>query len=40
VKKYKTISPEDLELFHVVDSAEDAYKFILKNVNCKNVRQI
>lgn len=40
LKKYKTISPEDLELFQVVDSVEDAYKYIIKNVDCNNVRQI
>jgi uncharacterized protein (TIGR00730 family) len=40
LKKYKTISPEDLELFHVVDSVDDAYAYILKNVSCDNIRQL
>jgi len=40
LKKFKTISKEDLDLFVVVDSVDDAYKYILKNVDCKNVRQI
>jgi hypothetical protein len=40
VKKHKTISKEDLDLFQVVDSVDDAYKYILKNVDCKNVRQV
>ncbi len=40
VKKYKTISKEDLDLFHVVDNVEDAYKYVLKNVDFKNVRQV
>lgn len=40
IKKYKTISKEDMELFHVVDSVEDAYKYIIKNVDSKNVRQV
>ncbi len=40
IKKYKTISPEDMELFHVVDDVDDAYKFILKNVDCTNIRQV
>lgn len=40
LKKFKTISKEDLELFHVVDSVEDAYKYILKNVECNNIRQV
>lgn len=40
LKKHKTISKEDLELFHVVDSVDDAFKYILKNVDCKNIRQV
>jgi uncharacterized protein (TIGR00730 family) len=40
LKEFKTISPEDLDLFHVVDSVDEAYKFINKNVNTKNVRQV
>ena len=40
LKKYKTISKEDLELFQVVDSVEEAVKYIMKNVDTKNVRQI
>ncbi len=40
LKKFKTISKEDLELFHVVDSVDDAYKYILKNVDCNNIRQV
>ncbi len=40
LKKYKTINKEDLELFYVTDDIEDAYKYILKNVNCNNIRQI
>jgi uncharacterized protein (TIGR00730 family) len=40
LKKHKTISKEDLELFHVVDSVDEAYKYIIKNVNSKNIRQV
>lgn len=41
LKKHKTISPEDLEIFHLVDSVDEAYKYILKEVKkIKNVRQI
>lgn len=40
LKKHKTISKEDLDLFHLVDSVDDAYKYILKNTNCTNVRQV
>jgi hypothetical protein len=40
LKKYKTISKEDLELFYVTDSVDEAYKYILKNVSCNNIRQV
>ena len=41
LQKYETISKEDLELFHVVDSVDEAYKYIMKEVKkIKNVRQI
>jgi uncharacterized protein (TIGR00730 family) len=40
IKKYKTISKEDMDLFFVADSVEDAYKYVLKNVDYKNVRQV
>ena len=41
LKKYETISPEDLEIFHVVDSVDEAYKHIKKAVkNIKNVNQV
>ena len=39
-KKYKTISPEDLELIHVVDSVEEAYKYIIKVVEGKKTKQL
>ncbi len=39
VKKHKTVSKEDLELYKVFDSIEEAYKYILKNVDCTNVNQ-
>lgn len=40
LKKYKTISSEDLDLFHLVDSVDDAYDYILKHVDCKHTRQV
>jgi hypothetical protein len=40
LKKYQTVSKEDLELFHVVDSVEDAMKYILKNVDGDNSIQL
>ena len=39
LRKHKTISKEDLDLFHVVDSVDEAYKYILKNVDCNNIKQ-
>ena len=39
LETYHTISEEDLELFHVVDSTEEALKYILKNVDRNDTRQ-
>jgi uncharacterized protein (TIGR00730 family) len=39
VEKFKTISPEDTKIYHVVDSVDEAYKYICKSVKKKNVRQ-
>lgn len=36
MKKFGTISPEDLALFEVVDSVDDAFKYITKHVDTKN----
>ncbi len=36
LKEYKTISPEDMKLFHTVDSIDEATKYILKVVDTKN----
>jgi uncharacterized protein (TIGR00730 family) len=33
IKKYQTISPEDLDIFNVVDSADEAEKFILSKLS-------
>jgi len=38
-KKYQTISKEDLDLFVVFDDIDEAYKYILKNVDCNNIIQ-
>lgn len=40
LEQYKTISPEDLDLFHVVDSVEEAYDYIMKNVDPCTPRQV
>jgi uncharacterized protein (TIGR00730 family) len=41
LEKHGTISPEDLDLFHLVDSVDEAMKYITKEVkNIKNVNQI
>lgn len=40
LKKYKTIDKEDLELFHVVDSVDDAYDYITTHVDLASPRQI
>lgn len=40
LKKYQTVSKEDLDLICVVDSVEDALKYILKNVDDDNSIQV
>lgn len=40
LKEYKTISKKDMDLFHVVDSVDEAVKYITKVTKGKNARQI
>ncbi len=40
LKEYKTISKKDLDLFHVVDSVDEAVKYITKVTKGKKARQI
>jgi len=40
LKKYKTISREDLDIFHVVDSVDEAYEYIMANVDSATPRQV
>ena len=40
LKEYKTISKEDLDIFKVVDSKDEAKKYIIKSVDQCNTRQI
>ena len=40
IEKYKTISPEDLELFHLVDSVDEAYEYITETVKTNQVCQV
>ncbi len=40
LKKYRTISEEDMDLFHIVDSVDEAYDYIVKNVDTTSPRQI
>tara|TARA_B100000745_G_scaffold278841_1_gene210063 strand:- start:4049 stop:4789 length:741 start_codon:yes stop_codon:yes gene_type:complete len=40
LKEYKTISKEDMELFHLVDSVDEAVKYISKATNGKKVKQL
>lgn len=39
LKEYKTISKEDLDLFHIVDDVDEAYDYIIKTVGDKCKRQ-
>ncbi len=41
LEKHNTISVEDLDLFHVVDSVDEAFKYINKEVKkIKNIQQV
>ena len=40
LKEFKTISKEDLDIFQVVDSVDEAYKYIVKETKGKNVKQL
>lgn len=41
LEKHQTISAEDLEIFHLADSVDEAYDYIIKEVKkIKNVKQI
>ena len=39
-KKYGTISKEDMDLYHVVDSVDEAYKVIMKKVDLDAKKQV
>lgn len=34
VEKYKTISPEDMDLYYLVDDVDEAYEYIVENAKC------
>lgn len=34
LNEHKAIDPDDLKIFHVVDSVDEAYDYIVKNVHC------
>jgi uncharacterized protein (TIGR00730 family) len=39
-KKYGTVSREDIDILHVVDSVDEAYDYIMKNVDRSATRQV
>lgn len=39
-KEYKTIDKEDMNIFHLVDSVDEAYEYIIKNVDPAAPRQV
>ncbi len=39
-KKYATVSREDIEILHVVDSVDEAFDYIMKNVDRSAARQV
>lgn len=40
IKEYQTIDTEDLAMFHLVDSVDEAYGYIMDNVDPKAPRQV
>ena len=40
LKEYKTISKEDMDLFQVVDSVDEAYKYVVKATSGKKTKQL
>ncbi len=40
LKKHSTISKEDIDIFHIVDSVDEAYKYIIKSVDECDTMQI
>lgn len=40
LEKYQTISKEDLDIFQVVDSVDEAYDYIMEHANLSTPRQI
>lgn len=41
IKEYRTISKEDMELFHMVDSIDEAYEYIMKHIDKNgNLKQV
>lgn len=40
LREYKTINKDDLSIFHVVDSVDDAYTYITKHVDPCSPRQV
>ncbi len=40
LKEFKTISKEDLDLFYIADTVDDAYDYIIKHVDLATPRQV
>lgn len=40
LQKFGTISKEDMDIFHLVDDVDEAYKYIMKHVDLKNLNQL
>lgn len=40
IKQYETIDPEDLDMFTLVDSVDEAYEYIRSRVDVKTSRQV
>jgi uncharacterized protein (TIGR00730 family) len=40
LKEYKTIAKDDLDIFQIVDTVDEAYKYVLKATNAKDKKKL
>ncbi len=40
IKEFKTIDPDDMDLFQLVDSVDEAYEYVMNHVDPKSPRQM
>ena len=40
LKEFNAISPEDLDLFYLADTVDEAFNYVMKHVDSNNVKQV